>query len=68
MHCEKDVVVPYKSCDSLHGKMVNVAKDTMRLIQDPSIKMSKMSFGDWTWYMEGKSPTVEECEYYSQLI
>ena len=68
LECELEANSPYKSCDSLHGLMVNVAKDVMRMIQDPNSKLSKMSYMDWKWHFEGNSPSLEQCEYYSNFV
>jgi len=64
--CEEEAQKGYPCCSSLHGKMLKVAKDVVREIQDPTTSLSKFSFlSTWNWYFDALM--TDDIEYYEQL-
>ncbi len=61
--CDNEAQGNYPCCDSKHGMMLNVIRDEIRRMQDPTMRLSVYKWADWKWFI-GDYPTIKQLEYY----
>jgi len=63
--CDSESENGYLACNSLHGKMFKIIKNTLMQHTSPD---ADIDLSEWKWYIDRLPPTVEDAIYYGRFI
>lgn len=66
--CINESTNGFMACDSRHGMMFKIIKDTLKRLGSSKERSEKDVLSQWTWYISNDPPSVEDAIYYGKFI